>query len=195
VARWKPQSTPSITKQMPRSRSGSPKRRPKTSILWTRNGRSRDWHLGAFREQLYLAFPQGRRLMLRVAARYPVVGVESVSVLYRQRTPSKDRADYFWKERAIVHWRPRHLGVGWVAFARFDAHTRGLFALRFCEDAAWCAEQGSRRDAIVCLSRALRISPPHTVLRLRRTVWATLGRIAVTSSATTPVGRGTVPPF
>jgi hypothetical protein len=42
---------------------------------------------------------------------------------------------------------------------------RGAFASRFCQDAAWCAEYGKRRDAMVCHYRALRMFPPQTVLR------------------------------
>ena len=163
---------------------------------------------GRIAERLYLEFPQigavaFRRdslldiggfdtnidygedadVMLRLAARYPVVGVESVSVLYRQRHPSRSRADYFWKVRSIVHWRPKHLGVGWRAFAKFDVRTRGLFASRFCEDAAWCAANGNRRDALLCLYRSLRVSPAHSVLRLRPAFWATLRDVVRTPSA------------
>ena len=157
---------------------------------------------GRVPEQLYLAFPQigsvifrrdllvdaggfdstmtfgeDAELMLRLASHHPIVGVDSVSVLYRQRAPSRARADYYWKGRSIVHWRPGHSGVGWRAFARFDLHTRGAFASRFCEDAAWCAENGSRWDALVCLYRADRISPPHTLFRLGPMFWPTLRKV------------------
>ena len=129
-----------------------------------------------------MSYGEDADAMLRLAARHPVVGVESVSVLYRQRHPSRARADYFWKVRSIVHWRPKHLGVGWRAFAQFDVHTRGLFASRFCEDAAWCATNGSRPDAVLCLYRSFRISPAHALLRLLPTFWATLRNVVQTPS-------------
>jgi glycosyltransferase involved in cell wall biosynthesis len=125
-----------------------------------------------------MSFGEDAEMMLRLAARHPIVGVESVSLLYRQRLPSMARADYFWNGRAVVHWRPRNAGVGWPAFAKFESHTRGSFAWRFCQDAAWCVEHGSRQDALVCLYRALRISPAHTLLRQRQTVLSTLRAVA-----------------
>jgi glycosyltransferase involved in cell wall biosynthesis len=136
---------------------------------------------GGFDTRMF--FGEDAEVMLRLAAHHPIIGVESVTVLYRQRAPSMARADYFWNGRAIVHWRPRHVGVGWAAFANFESHTRGSFAWRFCEDAAWCAANSSRNDALVCLYRAFRISPAHTILRQRQTVWSTIRSIAATRSA------------
>jgi glycosyltransferase involved in cell wall biosynthesis len=133
-----------------------------------------------------ITFGEDAELMLRLAAHHAIVGVDAVSVLYRQRAPSRARADYYWKGRSIVHWRPGRVGVGWRAFVRFESHTRGLFASRFCEDAAWCAEHGSRRDALVCLSRALRISPPHTLVRLHPMFWPTLRKVMAVSWARPP---------
>jgi glycosyltransferase involved in cell wall biosynthesis len=128
-------------------------------------------------------FGEDAEMLLRVAGRHPIVGVESVSVLYRQRPPSMARADYFWGGRAVVRWRPKRAGVSWSSFARFDFHQRGSFAFRFCEDAAWCAENASRRDAVVCLYRALRISPLHTLLRQHATFWSTVRAVAATRPA------------
>jgi glycosyltransferase involved in cell wall biosynthesis len=133
-----------------------------------------------------ISFGEDADLLVRLAAHHRVVGVDSVSILQRQRSPSRARADYYWKGRSIVHWRPRHAGVGWRAFARFDSQSRGVFASRFCEDAAWCAGRGDRRDALVCLSRALWISPPHTLLRLYPIFWPTLTKALTVSRARGP---------
>ena len=104
-------------------------------------------------------------LMLRIAARHDVVGVDVVGLLYREREPSKERADYFWAEarREVMHWRPRNVDVGWVSAARFRFKTRGLFFSRFCSDAAACVALGHRHDALICLGRAVRTSPPRAL--------------------------------
>jgi Glycosyl transferase family 2 len=123
-----------------------------------------------------ISFGEDAELMLRLAAHHPIVGVASETVLYRQRPPSMGRSDYLWNGRAIVHWQPSDVDVGWGAKASWQLHQRGSFSWRFCEDAGWCAENGARRDALVCLYRALRISPPHT-LRNGRVVWSTIRRL------------------
>src|SRR5262249_4016002 len=93
-------------------------------------------------------------LMLRVAARREIVGVESVGVLYRIREPSRERADYFWRLRDVARWWPKRAGIGWKPALQFQVSTRGLFFTRFMEDATTCAAAGHRRDALVCASRA-----------------------------------------
>jgi glycosyltransferase involved in cell wall biosynthesis len=130
-----------------------------------------------------ITFGEDAEAMLRVAARRPIVGVESVSILFRQRAPSIDRSNYFWNGRSVVHWHPRDVGLSLSAYARFEAHTRGLFAWRFCEDALRCAELGQRREALICLSRALRISPPHTLFRQQERILATLRTISAAPKA------------
>jgi glycosyltransferase involved in cell wall biosynthesis len=105
-------------------------------------------------------------LMLRIAARHEIVGLEVLGVLYRDRPPSKARSDYFWGEarREVTYWSPKHLShvsIGWTTAAKFRFRTKGLFCWRFCQDAAACIAVGNRQDALVCLSRALRVSPAH----------------------------------
>ena len=104
-------------------------------------------------------------LMVRIAARHEIIGVEALGLLYREREPSKARCDYFWAEarREVTRWRPKHVGVGWKTAATFRFRTKGLFFWRFCLDAASCTPVGHRRDALVCLERALRVSPPHAL--------------------------------
>jgi glycosyltransferase involved in cell wall biosynthesis len=129
-----------------------------------------------------ISYAEDAEAMLRLASRHPIVGVDNVNVLYRQRPPSKARADYFWPLRSVASWRPREVGVGWRAYAHFAARTRGQFAGRFCQDAAVCAEHGQRQDTIVCLYRALRVSPPHTLLRNRQVLLSTIRTLAASPS-------------
>jgi glycosyltransferase involved in cell wall biosynthesis len=119
-------------------------------------------------------------LMLRIAARREIVGVEVVGMVQRMRAPSKARSDYYWSHRDVTTWSPKHVGVGWKAAARFRFKMRRMFYHIFCEDAAACMALGHRREALECVSRALRVSPARA-LRHARTVgsvfWrCTLGR-------------------
>jgi glycosyltransferase involved in cell wall biosynthesis len=102
-------------------------------------------------------------LMLRVAARREIVGVERVGMLHRLRIPGRARADYFWPLRTVGRWRPKGAGVGWKAALRFQMSTKGLFFARFVEDACTCVDAGHRWDALVCAARAARTSPLHAI--------------------------------
>jgi glycosyltransferase involved in cell wall biosynthesis len=102
-------------------------------------------------------------MMVRVASRRPVFGVEFVGMLYRLRAASKERSDYFWSVRSVRRWRPHVDGVDWWDATRFRLSTRGLFFMRFCEDAAACAEAGHRVDAVRSIARATWVSPLHAL--------------------------------
>jgi glycosyltransferase involved in cell wall biosynthesis len=119
---------------------------------------------------LRIRYFEDAHLMAQIAARHDIVGLEVLGMLYRDRTPSKARSDYFWAEarREVTHWRPRHLGIGWKAAAKFRFRTKGLFCWRFCEDAVACIALGHRQDALRCVSRALRISPAHALRHSRQ---------------------------
>jgi glycosyltransferase involved in cell wall biosynthesis len=110
-----------------------------------------------------IAYHQDGDLMIRVAARYAIVGVEVVGMLHRLRSASKARADYYWKHRDVVNWSPKDVGVGWRTAARLRFKIRGTFFYRFCEDALACLEVGRRRDALECLIRAVFVSPERAV--------------------------------
>jgi glycosyltransferase involved in cell wall biosynthesis len=115
-----------------------------------------------------IAYHQDGDLMIRVAARREIVGIEIVGMLHRMRTPSKSSCDYYWANREVTRWRPKNVGVGWKAAIKLNLKTRGLFFHRFYHDAAACLAHGNRRDALLCLSRALRISPERALLHFRR---------------------------
>jgi glycosyltransferase involved in cell wall biosynthesis len=160
---------------------------------------------GRVPERLYLSFPQiGAVAFRRDRLRCRRLGYEHQLRRRRRRhvatgsTPSSRRRGMVVSstDSDIRHGRGRitsgkfvqssigdqsTLGVGW-RLAKFDVHTRGLFASRFCEDAAWCATNGSRRDAVLCLYRSFRISPAHALLRLLPTFWATLRNVVQTPS-------------
>jgi glycosyltransferase involved in cell wall biosynthesis len=122
-----------------------------------------------------IRYHQDGDLMLRIAGHHEIVGVEVVGMLHRLRPPSKARSDYHWAtdRREVTRWRPRHVGVGWKTAARYRIETRGLFCWHFYEDAAACLDLGHRRDAMICLWRALWISPAHA-LRHARALGSTL---------------------
>jgi glycosyltransferase involved in cell wall biosynthesis len=106
-----------------------------------------------------LRYREDADLMLRIAARREIIGLNVIGVLYRERGPGKSRADYFWSHRAVMNWWPQT--VGWRARVRFIRGIRGQFVSRFLEDAAVSAKADRFRDALVCLGRALWASPPH----------------------------------
>jgi glycosyltransferase involved in cell wall biosynthesis len=102
-------------------------------------------------------------LMIRVAARREIVGVEREGMLYRLRYPCRERADYFWPLRDVARWRPKGAGVGWRPALRFEISTKGLFFTRFVEDAGACVDAGHNLDALVCVARAAWVSPFHAI--------------------------------
>jgi len=106
-------------------------------------------------------------LMIRVAARREILGVDVVGMLYRLREPSRQRCDYFWPLREVARWKPPVDGVGWRHATAFKVSTRGLFFTRFVEDAAAAARSGHRWDAVVCAARATWVSPLHAVRHYR----------------------------
>jgi glycosyltransferase involved in cell wall biosynthesis len=106
-----------------------------------------------------IVYQQDGDLMIRVAARHRIVGIEFVGMLHRMRAASKKRADYYWKHRSVTHWSPKHVGVGWRTAARLCFKVEGTFYHRFCEDAQACVAAGQRRNALECVFRAVRISP------------------------------------
>jgi glycosyltransferase involved in cell wall biosynthesis len=108
-------------------------------------------------------YGEDAELMLRIAARREIVGVERVGMLHRMRGASRERSDYFWPLRAITRWRPRGVGVGWHPALKFQLSTRGLFFSRFVDDATACTEAGHPWDALVCAARATWVSPLHAI--------------------------------
>jgi glycosyltransferase involved in cell wall biosynthesis len=108
-----------------------------------------------------IRYQQDADLMLRIAARHEIVGLEVVGVLYRDRYPGKTRSDYYWSMRSVTNWWPK--AVGWRARVRFIYLIRRMFVLRFLEDASASAEIGQPSDALVSLGRATFISPPHVL--------------------------------
>jgi glycosyltransferase involved in cell wall biosynthesis len=112
---------------------------------------------GCFDPQI--RYHQDADLMLRIAVRREIIGLNMIGVLVRDRRPGKTRADYYWSNRAVTNWWPQT--VGWRARARFTYMIRRMFFTKFLEDAAVSAEAGRLRDAFVCLGRALWISPAH----------------------------------
>ena len=133
---------------------------------------------GCFDPQI--RYHQDADLMLRIAARREIIGLNVVGVLYRDRRPGKTRADYHWSNREVTNWWPQT--VGWRTEVRFIYWVRRMFFSRFLEDAAVSAEAGCLRDAFVCLGRALWASPAHFL-------WHMLEVIRILQVCTMQVGR------
>jgi glycosyltransferase involved in cell wall biosynthesis len=110
-----------------------------------------------------IIYHQDGDMMLRVAARRHIIGIEFVGMLHRMRPASRARCDYHWKHREVAGWTPRNLGVGWKSLIKLRVKTRGLLYHRFCQDAVASLDAGQATDAFVCLTRALRISPERGV--------------------------------
>jgi glycosyltransferase involved in cell wall biosynthesis len=122
-----------------------------------------------------IIYYQDADLMIRLAARHEIVGTEFVGMLYRVRTPSRTRNNYHWANRGVRNWWPKRVGVGWKSAATLMFKLRRMLYHFFCEDAGACASMGNRRDALVCLSRAFRVSPAHALrhsLYMASILWA-----------------------
>jgi hypothetical protein len=126
-----------------------------------------------------IRYHQDADLMLRIATRHPIIGLDLVGVLYRDRSPSRQRSDYYWANRAVTTWWPT--GVSWHARARFSYSMRRMFVTKFLEDAATLAGMGCSSDALVCLGRAWWISPPHFLRRASEVIRTV--RLCTTRSA------------
>ncbi|HEX4803943.1 MAG TPA: glycosyltransferase family A protein [Myxococcaceae bacterium] len=113
-----------------------------------------------------ILYHQDADLMIRIAARREIVGVDFVGMLHRIRDPSRARANYYWGNRLVKNWWPR--GVGAKTAAKFMIKTRSLYFDRFIEDTAACVACGQKKDALVCLTRAVRVSPGHAIRHPRR---------------------------
>jgi len=133
---------------------------------------------GCFDPQIRYA--EDADLMLRIAARHEIIGLNVIGVLHRDRRPGKTRADYYWSNRAVTNWWPRT--VGWRAEVRFIYWIRRMFFHGFLEDAAASAEAGCLRDAFTCLGRALWTSPAHFL-------WNMLEVTRILQVCTMQVGR------
>ena len=136
-------------------------------------------------------------LLTRLAARHPVVPVDIVGSLFRQRQPSRRDAEARWA--AHCAWvesnrKLRRLGAlpsfRKRALASFQIRGREVFY--FCRDAGMALRESRRRDAWRYLGFALRISPAHALGS--RTFWLTLNglvRLAIRPASSAASG---VPP-
>ena len=134
--------------------------------------------IGRFEE--FIRFGEDQDLLLRLTDRWPAVGVECTGSLFRQRQRSHDETKYHLagiranKERMR---RNEALGIrpsrraALISSWRF----RGQAAWTLCIDAAFAANERRRKDAALLLLNAVRLSPPHAMLRNQafwKTAWA-----------------------
>lgn len=129
-----------------------------------------------------IPYQQDADLMLRVATRHAVIGIEVTGMLFRLRPPTRARADYHWSMRGVINWVPTGAGLRWSTHARFILLTRRLFFNHFLQIAEACVSRGCRRDALVCILRAVAVAP-HQALRHPRRVASVLRNCAGASSS------------
>ena len=114
--------------------------------------------------------------LVRMALRYPLVGVDFVGLLFRQRPWTDDCAtmqirgfrDYCLYRRG---WRAA--GMSRMLLLRADIQFRGKFSYWLCDSAVEARAAGRYPAAWSYLRAALRISPPHCLVR-HRAFWKTL---------------------
>jgi glycosyltransferase involved in cell wall biosynthesis len=114
-----------------------------------------------------IKYHQDADLLLRLAARHEIVGVNVIGVMFRLRPFDKQSSDYFWERRDTTWWSPPQ--VRWTTRALFRWRTKALFCARFLMIADACVQRGQRRKALESLVRAVRVSPIHA-LRYPRTL-------------------------
>jgi glycosyltransferase involved in cell wall biosynthesis len=128
-----------------------------------------------------VGFMEDSDLLVRLAAKHPVEGVDAVGVLYRQRRHSVASGEHRWEShrdyvRGLRRLRQRGVRLPLRLRLQTDLHFRGMTSYYFCADAESALAQGDRSRAARYLGYALRVSPAHTLLRHRR-FWTTLGRL------------------
>jgi len=128
-----------------------------------------------------IKYHQDADLLLRLAARHEIVGVNVIGVMFRLRPFDKQSSDYFCERRDTTWWSPPQ--VRWTARALFRWRTKALFCTRFLMIAEACLQRGQRRDALVSLVRAIWVSPIHALRHAgtlaRVPLQALLWRIAI----------------
>lgn len=127
-------------------------------------------------------FNEDSDLLVRLAARYPAVGVDTVGSLFRQRDPNVGDAASRWPaheaRRAAIHkWRRSGIRIPLRARLRSDLNYGGMTSLSFCEDAAMALAADRKADAATALARGLRVSPLHCLFGHRR-FWSVLPSLA-----------------
>ncbi|MFN8558315.1 MAG: glycosyltransferase family A protein [Dehalococcoidia bacterium] len=124
-----------------------------------------------------LRYGEDGDLLVRLAAKYPIMGVDHVGLCFRQRDSSIAEADARWRAhldfaRASRKWRRLGIQFPRLVLLKANAEYRGRASFYMCRDAQWAINHGQRTEARRLLGYALRISPIHTLLR-HRPFWAT----------------------
>ena len=133
--------------------------------------------VGAF--DLSLRFGEDSHLLTRLAAVYPVMPVDMVGSLFRQRSLTKREAEDRWRSHRL--WgesvtKLRRLGAlpPWRGRIGADIRLRGLTNYYHKMDAQAALADGRKRDALRYLWFAWRVSPLHSAIKT--SYWSTLRR-------------------
>lgn len=113
-------------------------------------------------------------LIERLALTVRFLGLDEVTTLWRQHTDRRVVDYRCWRDRyrqsAVVRRRTadraRPLEDSLPTRTRRLVHARGWAALTAVRDAQSCLRAGQRGEAAKLLGAALRVSPPHALLRL-----------------------------
>ena len=117
-----------------------------------------------------IRFGEDWDLLIRLAAAHPVIGVDFVGSLFRQRPPSMRDGEARWRAHrdfARLRRKWRAAGYSFPLRARIaeNIHQRGLTAYQLCHDAQAVLAAGAKNDAMRLIGYSMRVSPLHTLLR------------------------------
>ena len=129
-----------------------------------------------------LRFNEDSDLLVRLAARYTAIGVDTVGSLFRQRAPNARDAALRWpayeaRAAATRKWRDAGIRIPFQSRLRSELNYRGMTSFFFCDDAVAALNAGNRTEAAKAVIRAVRVSPMHCIFGHRR-MWPTLGALA-----------------
>jgi glycosyltransferase involved in cell wall biosynthesis len=132
--------------------------------------------VGGFDEAL--RFNEDSDLLVRLAAKYPAVGVDVVGSLFRQRVPNLRDSSLRWpshRDRLAAQRKWQKAGIRIPLRVRLDSDLkyRGMTSYFFCEDARLALTVGRKTEAAEALLRGLRLSPLHCLFGHRR-LWSIL---------------------
>jgi len=145
-----------------------------------------------------LRFNEDSDLLVRLAARYPAVGVDTVGSLFRQRAPNASDAASRWpaheaRRAATRKWRRSGIRIPLRSRLRSDLNYRGMTSFFFCEDAAMAltaGEEGRSGDGIDPRSSRLPIALPlrPSALLVCAGAIGTVGAPALRKDGSVPAG-------
>ncbi len=136
--------------------------------------------LGGFDETI--RYGEDKDLQVRLAANYSVIGVDFIGSLFRQRNTTASDLHVRWADYSDSRRRKRklkalHIHQSRGATFKQELNYRGNTSYWLCVDSQLAAVEGRYRDSLRAMGYAVRISPPHALLR-NRMLWHAMLRLA-----------------